>query len=64
MRFREVQIESLNGEVKIYESILEGDCGTDVTLTLPPEQAIIVGKEIIRLAKDIKRQQAEGRNNG
>lgn len=64
MRFYDVQIESQDGEIRIYESIMRGDYGTDVTVILQPEQAIIVGKEIIRLAKEIKRQQAEGRNNG
>lgn len=64
MRFYDLQIESLNGEIRIYESIINGDYGTDVTVILPPEQAIIVAKEIIRLANEIKRQEAEGRNNG
>jgi hypothetical protein len=45
--------EEKNNEITVDVSIINGMIGEDGTIRLPAHQALIVGKEIIRMAKQV-----------
>jgi hypothetical protein len=45
--------EENNSEISVSVSIINGMIGEDGTIRLPAHQALIVGKEIIRMARQV-----------
>lgn len=60
MRFYDSLIEVVNDEVVISETIDDGTGGYDSDVKFPPEQAIIIAKEMERLARQIIAKQKGG----